>query len=59
MGFIFVSVNNMNKKKPYLQLSTKKVCKDLDIKSEEDLNILIAHGNYLKPGFSFNVYFQS
>lgn len=38
------------------KLSARKICKDLDIKSDEDLHILIAHANYLKPGFSLDFY---
>ena len=49
----------MNKKYKQLRLSMRKICKDLDIATEDDLNILIAHANYLKPGFSLDVVFQS
>jgi hypothetical protein len=52
-------VNNIYKKERQLKVSMRKVCKDLDIKSEEDLNVLIAHANYLKPDFSSNLIFQS
>ena len=37
----------------------KKVCKELDIKSEDDLKVLIAYANCLKPGFSNSLIFQS
>jgi hypothetical protein len=52
-------VNNIYKKERQLKISARKVCKDLDIKGEEDLNVLIAHANYLKPDFSSNLIFQS
>jgi hypothetical protein len=51
-------VNNMGKREKELKLSSKKICKDLDIKTDEDLNILIAHANYLKPNFSHTLVFQ-
>ncbi len=56
---LFIRINNMSKKEKQARLSIKKVCKDLDIASEDDLNILIAHANYLKPGFSHDLSFQS
>lgn len=54
-------VNNMklNKKDTKYKFSMKKVCKELDIKSEEDLRILISYANCLKPGFYNNFIFQA
>ncbi len=49
----------MNKKEAKYKFSVKKVCKELDIKSEEDLNILISYANCLKPGFSNDFNFQA
>lgn len=40
------------KKDNKYKFSMKKACKDLYIKSEDDLNILISYANCLKPGFS-------
>ncbi len=58
-NFSFIlSVNNLSKKEKELKLSSRKVCKDLDIKTDEDLNVLIAYANYLKPNFSTNLAFQ-
>ena len=48
-----------NKKEKLTKYSIKKICKDLDIKTSEDLNILIAYANYLKPGFSSNIILTS
>lgn len=51
-------INSMSKKEKDMRVSMKKVCKDLDIKSDEDLHILIAYANYVKPGFTSNLVFQ-
>jgi hypothetical protein len=48
----------MNKREAKTRLSMKKICKDLDLNSDEDLNLIIAHANYLKPGFSLDIAFQ-
>lgn len=47
------------KKDAKYKLSVKKVCKELDIKSEEDLNILISYACYLKPEFSTCFIYQA
>lgn len=50
-------VASMYKKEKQVRLGVKKVCKELDIKSDEDLMVLVAHANYLKPDFSSNLIF--
>lgn len=53
-------VNSMKvKKDSKYKFSVKKICKELDIKSEEDLNILISYANCLKPGFTSGFDFQA
>ena len=51
-------INNNVKNEKKTKISLKKVCKDIDIKSEEDLHILISYANYLKPGFTANLIFN-
>ena len=51
-------INNNVKNEKKTKISLKKVCKDIDIKSEEDLHILISYANYLKPSFTANLIFN-
>lgn len=56
----FVNHENITavKTKKEFKFSVKKVCKELDIKSEEDLRILISYANCLKPGFANSLAYQ-
>lgn len=35
-----------------VKLSMKKICKDLDIATEQDMHVIISYADYLKPEFS-------
>ena len=39
------------------KVSNKKLCHDLDIKSEVDFSVLVAFATYLKPDLLTNVIF--
>jgi hypothetical protein len=52
-------INKQDKNQQVIKLQIKKVCRDLDFEQNyEDLNILIAFANHLKPGITDDVVFQ-
>ncbi|CAF0732071.1 unnamed protein product [Brachionus calyciflorus] len=50
-------MNMINRKEKILKISSKKVCKDLLLSNEEDLNVAIAYANFLKPDFLQSIHF--